>query len=64
MGNKSACILNYGSGNINSGFNILIFLGFNVKISEILTWTTKRKHSKNLEYVNSTIFVNISEGKT
>lgn len=33
MGNKSVCLLNYGSGNVKSVFNILAFLGYDVKIS-------------------------------
>ena len=33
MGNKSVCILNYGSGNVKSVFNMLNFLGYNTKIS-------------------------------
>ena len=33
MNNKSVCLLDYGSGNVKSVYNILNFLGYNVKIS-------------------------------
>lgn len=33
MNNKSVCLLDYGSGNVKSVYNILYFLGYNVKIS-------------------------------
>ena len=33
MNNKSVCLLDYGSGNIKSVYNILNFLGYNVKVS-------------------------------
>ena len=33
MNNKSVCLLDYGSGNVKSVYNILDFLGYNVKIS-------------------------------
>lgn len=33
MNNKSVCILDYGSGNVMSVFNIINFLGYDVKIS-------------------------------
>ena len=33
MGNKSVCILNYGSGNVKSVFNVLNFLGYSPQIS-------------------------------
>ena len=37
MNNKSICLLDYGSGNVKSVFNILNFLGYNVKISNNAT---------------------------
>tara|TARA_B100000780_G_scaffold174285_1_gene122042 strand:- start:3068 stop:3688 length:621 start_codon:yes stop_codon:yes gene_type:complete len=33
MNNKSICLLDYGSGNVKSVYNILDFLGYDVKIS-------------------------------
>ena len=33
MNNKSVCLLDYGSGNVKSVYNILDFLGYRVKIS-------------------------------
>ncbi len=33
MNNKSVCLLDYGSGNVKSVYNILNFLGYNVKVS-------------------------------
>ena len=33
MNNKSICLLDYGSGNVKSVYNILDFLGYKVKIS-------------------------------
>lgn len=33
MKNKSVCILNYGSGNVKSVFNMLSFLGYDAKVS-------------------------------
>ena len=33
MSNKSICLLDYGSGNVKSVYNILNFLGYDVKIS-------------------------------
>lgn len=33
MNNKSICLLDYGSGNVKSVYNILDFLGYNVKIT-------------------------------
>lgn len=33
MNNKLICILDYGSGNVKSVYNILVFLGYKVKIS-------------------------------
>ena len=33
LNNKLVCILDYGSGNVKSVFNLVSFLGYNVKIS-------------------------------
>ena len=33
MNNKSVCLLDYGSGNVKSVYNILHYLGYNVKVS-------------------------------
>ena len=33
MNNKSVCLLDYGSGNVKSVYNILNYLGYNVKVS-------------------------------
>jgi len=30
---KNICILDYGSGNVKSVFNLISFLGYNVKVS-------------------------------
>ena len=36
MRKKLVCILDYGSGNVKSVFNIIQFLGYNVKISNAI----------------------------
>lgn len=45
MNNKLVCLLDYGSGNVKSVYNILDFLGYNVKISN------SRKDIKNSTHI-------------
>lgn len=44
MNNKSICLLDYGSGNVKSVYNILHFLGYDVKISNDSRDITERTH--------------------
>ena len=44
MNNKSICLLDYGSGNVKSVYNILYYLGYDVKISNDSRDITERTH--------------------
>ena len=44
MNNKSICLLDYGSGDVKSVYNLLHFLGYDVKISNNLRVIIDRTH--------------------
>tara|TARA_B100001059_G_scaffold31074_1_gene25172 strand:- start:3355 stop:3972 length:618 start_codon:yes stop_codon:yes gene_type:complete len=44
MNNKSICLLDYGSGNVKSVYNILYYLGYDVKISNDSRDIIERTH--------------------